>query len=134
MSAEGVQVLREAYAGIARGDVAAVMAGLDENIEWNVPESLPFEGPRRGHAAVGALFGELMQQVPDFHLELLEFIDGGDTVVALVRSSGTGPAGGFDYANVHVWRMRDGKAVSFSEFPDTAQVLRALGQEIAPSD
>jgi ketosteroid isomerase-like protein len=127
VSAENVQVLRDGYAAFARQDVPAVMAAFDENIEWNTPDSLPFGGTRRGHAGVGAFFEELANRWQELSVEPEEFIDGGDTIVVLVRDRATGPSGSVDDTVVHLWRMRGGKAVSFTEFADTANALRALG-------
>ncbi len=127
MSAENVQVLRSAYDAFARQDVAAVMAAFDQGIEWRVPESLPFGGIYRGHDGVGGFFGTLPGHFSDLSVEPQEFIDGGDTIVVLVRVAGAGAAGPLDQTHVHLWRMRDGKAVSFTEFGDTARALGALG-------
>lgn len=133
MSAEDVQVIRDFYAAFARGDVAAALAGLDENIEWTSPASLPTGGTRRGHAALAAHAGEVVKQYQELHIEPVEFIDGGGTIVVLTRSRATAAGGSYDQTAVHLWRMHDGKAVSFTEFLDTAVVLQALGQEIASS-
>jgi ketosteroid isomerase-like protein len=57
----------------------------------------------------------------------VEFIDGGDTIVVIVRDHATGPNGSVDSEAVHLWRMRDGKAVSFTEYADAAPVLQVLG-------
>jgi hypothetical protein len=132
MSAENVQVIRDGYAAFARQDVPAVMAAFDENIEWNTPESLPFGGTHRGHDGVGAFFAQLAEHWQELSVEPLEFIDGGgDTIVVLVASRATGSGGRLDMDIIHLWRMRDGKAVSFTEFMDTARALGALGQESA---
>jgi ketosteroid isomerase-like protein len=57
-----------------------------------------------------------------------EFIDGGDTVVALGKYSGTYKATGkhFQADFAHVWRVRDGKAHRFTQYVDTLLVHRAL--------
>ena len=128
MSGENVPVLRDAYDAFARQDVAAVMAAFDEGIEWRVPESLPFGGTYRGHGGVGEFFGTLPSHLSDLSVEPKEFIDGGDTIVVLVRVAGTGAAGPLDQTHVHLWRMRGGKAASFTEFGDTARTLAVLGQ------
>ena len=127
MSAENVQVLRDAYDAFASGDIPAVMAAFDESIEWHAPESVPFGGTYRGHDGVGEFFGQLPRYWSDLSVRPEEFIDGGETVVVLVRIAGTGAAAAIDDTAVHLWRMRDGKAVSFTEFGDTAQTLAALG-------
>ena len=57
-----------------------------------------------------------------------EFIDGGETVVALGEYGGTYKATGKSFrANfAHVWKVRDGKAVRFTQYADTLIVQRAL--------
>ena len=54
-------------------------------------------------------------------------IDGGDHVVVLGRYGGTPKAGGeLDAPFCHVYRFRDGKAVTFQQFTDTAQWARLM--------
>ena len=57
-----------------------------------------------------------------------EFIDGGDNVVVLGKYSGTYKATGksFQADFAHVWTIRDGKAVKFVQYTDTALVQKAL--------
>jgi ketosteroid isomerase-like protein len=127
MSAEDVQTLRDGYSAFARQDLPAVLAAFDDDIEWNTPDSLPFGGTRKGHEGVTAFFGELAAQWQRLSVEPEEFIDGGDTIVVLARDRATGGGGSIDLQVVHLWRMRNGKAVSFTEFMDTAKALQALG-------
>jgi ketosteroid isomerase-like protein len=125
---DNVQTLRNAYDAFARGDVATVMAAFDESIEWTVPDVLPFGGTYHGPEAVGGFFASLPAHWEDLRVEPQEFIGDGDRVAVLIRLSGRGAAGRLDGDSVHIWQMRDGKAVSFREYPDTARVLEALGQ------
>jgi uncharacterized protein len=130
MSAENVTVLRDAYGAFARQDIPGVMAAFDENIHWHTPDSLPFGGDYHGHDAVGGFFGQLGTHWQELSVEPEEFIDGGDTIVVVARVRGTAAAGSLDQKHVHIWRMRDGKAASFTEYSDTARALQALGQGI----
>lgn len=134
MSSEGVATLRGAYDAFKRQDIAAVMAAFDENIEWSVPETLPFGGEYRGHDSVAGFFGKLPQYWDSLSVEPTELIDGGDAILAVVRVQGTGAAGEMSADAVHLWRMRSGKAVSFREFSDTALALRAIGQPVGVGD
>jgi uncharacterized protein len=127
VSAENVQVLRDGYAAFARGDVPAVMAAFDESIVWNTPRTLPFGGTYEGHAGVGGFFAGLASRWTDLSVEPEEFIDGGDTIVVIVRLRGTAAGGTLDSQAVHVWRMRNGKATSHTEFSDTAAAREVLG-------
>jgi ketosteroid isomerase-like protein len=89
-------------------------------------------GTHRGRAGVGALFGEPGKHLQEPHVER--------------RSSSTAAtpwwyrlapapaaAGSYDQTIVHLWRMHDGKAVSFTEFIDAARVLQVIGLETGPS-
>ena len=127
MSAENVQVLRDGYGAFARQDIAAVLAAFDEKIEWSTPDSIPFGGTYHGHEGVTGFFGKLGEQWQELSVEPEEFIDAGDTIVVVVRVRSTGAGGSFDARSLHLWRMRDGKATSFTEFMDTAKALAALG-------
>jgi uncharacterized protein len=57
-----------------------------------------------------------------------EFVADGDTVVALGDYGGTYKATGkpFKAPFAHVWKFRDGKAVSFQQHTDTAVHLRPM--------
>jgi ketosteroid isomerase-like protein len=57
-----------------------------------------------------------------------EFIDGGETIVALGQYSGTYKATGKSFqANfAHVWRIKAGKAIRFTQYVDTLLVHQAL--------
>jgi ketosteroid isomerase-like protein len=58
-----------------------------------------------------------------------EFIDAGDYVVAAVRVHGRGRASGapFEEHEVHVLRLRDGKATELREYRTKAEALEAVG-------
>jgi ketosteroid isomerase-like protein len=127
MSADNVQVLRDAYAAFASRDVPSVLAAFDEGISWTVPDSVPIGGTFHGHDGVTGFFGSLAEQFEAISVEPQEYIDAGDTVVVIVRDRATGPGGTADTLAAHLWRMREGKAVSFTEFGDTARMLGVLG-------
>jgi ketosteroid isomerase-like protein len=130
MSSDDVQTLREAYEAFARQDVPTVMAAFDEDIEWDMPDSVPFGGTYHGHDGVGSFFSQLAEHWEELRVEPEEVIDAGDTIVVLIRLSGRGAGGSIDSKSLHLWRMRDGRATAFREYPDTARVLQALGQQV----
>lgn len=130
MSSKGVEQLRAGYDAFARQDIPAVLAVFDEQIEWVVPDSLPFGGTYHGHDGVLQFFGQLPQHWQELSVEPEEFIDAGDTIVVLVHGTGTGAGGRLEDHEVHLWRMRDDKAISFREFSDTARALQALGSPV----
>ena len=120
---------RSLYEAVARGDIPAFLAGLDANIEWIEAEGFPNRGTYTGHDAVlNGVFGPLTTEWDGFRVAPSEFIDGGDQVVALGRYSGTYKATGksFEADFAHVWTLRDGKAVRFRQYVDSALVQEAL--------
>lgn len=96
-----LDLARGVYRAFAAGDIPAVLADVFMKLgaEWE------------GFAAV-----------PE------EFVDAGETVVALGEYSGTCIATGkhFKAPFAHVWKFRDGKAVSFHQHTDTAMQLAAM--------
>jgi ketosteroid isomerase-like protein len=130
VSSDDVQTLRDAYGAFARQDIPSVMAAFHEDIEWQGPDSVPWGGDYHGHDGVGRFFGQLGDYWQELKVEPEEFIEAGDTIVVLIRLSGTGAGGSTDSKSLHLWPMRDGKAASFREYPDTARALQATGQRL----
>ena len=126
-------IVRRSYEAFARGDLDAVVADMDEAIEWQQAQGLPHGGTYRGLAEVRAnVFDPLdrdwwsaFSAVPD------EFLEAGDEVVVLGRYRGTAKQTGkaLDVPFVHVWSLRDGKAWRFRQFLDTAGWVAALTPE-----
>ncbi len=117
------------YASFAKGDVPGVLAGLDPEIEWIEAEGFPTAGTYRGHdAVVSGVFVPLTTEWDGFSVLPDEFIDGGDTVVTLGRYTGTytGTGKAMSCAFAHVWTLRDGSAVRFRQYVDSALVQEAM--------
>ncbi len=57
-----------------------------------------------------------------------DFVDGGERIVALGKYLGTNKATGksFKADFAHVWTFRNGKAVKFVQYTDTALVQKAF--------
>jgi uncharacterized protein len=131
--AQNTQTVNDAYAAFGRGDVNAILALVDEGVEWEGVKGAegvaPQAGLRRGKPAVAEFF-QLVGSTLDFHaFEPREFIAQGDAVVAIgyykttVKATGRGSSGDW----VMVFNFRDGKIVRFREFTDSAAVIRAYG-------
>jgi hypothetical protein len=124
MSEQNIEFLKGVYGAFARGDVPAVLDAFADDIEWYEAEGLPYGGLYRGGEAVAQnVFGPISQDVDGFAVTPEEFVGSGDTVVAVVRYTGTGKATGkaLDVSVVHVWDIRDGKAARFRQFIDTVK-------------
>lgn len=112
------------------------MADMHAEIEWHQAQGLPHGGTYHGLEAVRrAIFDPLDEEWWDeFRADPDEFIDAGDRVVVLGRYTGRAKATGrvLDVPYAHVWTFRDGKAVEFRQFVDTAGWNAALGAEGTP--
>ena len=64
-----------------------------------------------------------------------EFHDAGGTIAVECRYTGAYQATGkgIDAQVCHVWKFRDGKATSFQQYVDTAQMQEAMGTRDAES-
>jgi ketosteroid isomerase-like protein len=121
--------VRGVYEAFAKGDIPAVLSFLSPAIEWTEAEGFPYGGTYNGPDAVlSGVFMRLGTEWDGYAAVPDEFIDGWDTVVALGKYSGTYKATGKSFqANfAHVWRVREGQAVRFTQYADTLVVQRAL--------
>ena len=129
MSAEDVQRLREVYDAFDRGDADTFVGLLAHDIEWRVPEVLPWGGRRHGPDGVRTCLDLLREHVAGGWGTPEEFLDAGVRVIVLGRFTGTARATGRDFEtqSVDVWACSDGVPTRLVHFVDTAVVLEALG-------
>ncbi|MFG0329945.1 MAG: nuclear transport factor 2 family protein [Phycisphaerales bacterium] len=132
MSSRNVEQVRAMYDAFAAGDIEGVLSRMAPDIVWNEAENFPYAdgNPYRGPEAVlHGVFARCASEWDDFGVQIDELVDGGDTVVAMGRYSGRYKATGREMNPqvVHVWRMRDGRAVQFQQHVDTLHVGRVVG-------
>ena len=123
------QVVQSMYAAFGRGDIAALLDHVTDDIEWIHRGSigLPYMGTFRGKAALLQWFGHVAEFDGIQAFEPREFLEGKDhvTVLGWERTQAL-PAGGiFETDWVHVMTVRDGKVCRFVGAYDTAAVLKA---------
>lgn len=121
--------VQKVYDAFAKGDIPSVLGFLTPDIDWTEAEGFPYAGTYHGPKAVlEGVFMRLGSEWNGFAAVPDEFIDGGDTIVALGKYSGTYKKTGKSFqANfAHVWKVREGKAVRFIQYVDTLLVHRAL--------
>jgi uncharacterized protein len=80
---ENVQIAKDTFAAIGRGDMQGLLALSAEDIEWIIPgEDWPLAGTRRGHAGLADLFQKASETMETSLMEPREFVAQG------VRGSG----------------------------------------------
>jgi hypothetical protein len=93
----------------------------------NGAEPVPFTRQAQGRAAVKAYLVALTREWEMVSTDEREFICQGDRVAVVAdmawRNKATGKV--FQSPKVDLWRIKDGHALEFSEFYDTAAILAA---------
>ena len=129
MSQSNVEAIQALYRAFLKRELMTILSLVDSGIEIRVSEMLPWGGTYKGLGGLKDFFTKLLDHL-DSKVDFTEWIESGDSVVAVGHSHGTVKANGnsFDIAIVHVWHLRDGKAVLFEPYVDTAGMLKALGK------
>ncbi len=132
MDSQNTKVVRDAYAAFQRQDIPALLASLDEDVQWQAVIGtegvVPTSGLRRGRAAVGEFFQQLAGSTRFDAFEPREFISEGDQVAVIGRYNGTAiPTNKkFESEWVMVFTLRNGKVVRFREYADSRALARAF--------
>ena len=127
---EPVEIVRRSYDAFAQHDLDGVLGDMHPEIEWQQAQGLPHGGVYHGLDEVRRnIFEPLDAEWWDvFSADPAEFLADGDQVVVLGRYRGVAKGTGkrLDVPFVHVWTLRDERAVLFRQFLDTAGWLEAL--------
>ena len=126
MAENNLEIVRGMYEAFARGDVPAVLGAMSEDIVWNEAEGFPYadRNPYTGpQAVVEGVFTRLGTEWDGWTLDVRDYVAGGNSVVAMGRYRAIYKANGksLDAQFAHVWKLQEGKAVSFQQYTDTAQ-------------
>jgi len=115
-------IIRKAYDDFARGDIPAVFAAFDTSITWHIPGHSPLSGDYEGHDQVGGFFKRTMELSGGvFSIDIHKVLASDDTVVVLTTVNATRNGIAASFAEVHVWRLRNGKAIEFREYQGDEQ-------------
>ena len=128
-ASEDVEAVRRGYEAWNRGDVGAVLELVDPDIEWRPGADAPEAGEHRGRDGFRGFIESWLESFEDLqHRARRSCSSEGDRVVAMVRQRGRGRGSGveIDVATVHVWRIRDGRAVGWYAYRNREDALAAL--------
>lgn len=129
---DNVALVKRLYDDFSRGDVLAVLAHFDDEIEWYEAEGNPYWN---GAPAVGGqqvleqVFARIPQDYEAFTIHVRRIVGLGDCVLMEGRYTAVGRATGLpmDAQVAHLWDFADGKAVRWQQYIDTAQMRRVFG-------
>jgi uncharacterized protein len=96
---------------------------------WEILDGFPHGGI---YVGIPAIFGQFLPKLQadfhDWHVQPDEFVDAGDTIVALGHYSRTSQINGIHIVApfCHLWTLKNGKNVRLRQFADTAKFAQAL--------
>ena len=117
------------YDAVEGGDLEGGLALLAPDCSWKEMDGFPYAGTYHGPDEVREhVFYRIGSEWEGFAFTLGEVLDAGEAIVVVGTYSGTYRATGKPMTArvVHVWRLRDGKAVAFEQFTDTLRVAEAM--------
>lgn len=129
MSQQNVTTAKRIYDARNRGDVDAVIAECDPDVEWR-PHLASLSGrPIRGQAGVREYLTSLQEDWESFQHEPERFVDAGDKVVVFLHAHARGRGSGVDVdvPVAHVLSFERGKCSTFVSHYDRTEALRSAG-------
>lgn len=122
MGESNAMIIHKAYEDFVQGNIPAVFAAFGPNIAWHVPGHSPLSGDYRGHDQIGGFFRRTMELCAGaFSIDVHNVLAEDDLVVALVTVNAQRNRISASFPEVHVWRMKDGKAIEFREYQGDEQ-------------
>ena len=134
MSGENLEIVQGVIDASRRGDMEAVFAAYDTDIEWHIGNvAAPitdFEPVYRGHDGIRTFWRTWFEGWENVSFDYEDFIDAGARVITVLTQRMRGRTSGVDQEWVsyaQTWTIRDGKIVRVEFFPNRAEALEAAG-------
>ena len=99
MSQDNVEAFKRGLEAGNRGDIDGLLDELHPEIEWHSALHALMGGQQtvfRGHAGVRKMLGDLQETFAEVHIEMSEFRDLGDGLVAIGHTRNRGKASGVE--------------------------------------
>jgi ketosteroid isomerase-like protein len=131
--ARPADLVKTQYENVAKGNIEAVLAVFDDEVEFRLAEGHPYQPsgqPWFGkQALVENFFKRGAGQWEGWHVVIDSMLELGDDLVVECRYVGTyKPTGkSFDIQVCHIWKFRNGKARVFHQYIDTARLRDVMG-------
>ena len=122
VTARNEAVIRANLEKINRGDAKGAAA------DW--AEDAQNFGRLIGRAGVQSVLEDILETIPDYHMDILEMVSAGDAVVVRCNLTGTHPEAGQpnEVAHIRWYTLRDGKIVQQWATRDDFGLMRQLGR------
>jgi len=129
MSTEkNVQIVKDFFAALGRGDKQGLLALSADDIEWIIPgEDWPLAGTHRGHAGLADVLQKASDTLETSFPTPPEFVAQGNRVMVVGFATGKIKATNKTFEDHWVFdiTVRDGKLAKIREYIDTQALARA---------
>ncbi len=135
MTTENENLIRGAYEAYARGDLTAMLAVVDPDLEWTfLDPAFPHPDPQTCHGRDQLAEGLRRQARRGLKSQVEEVIGNEDKVLVTVRTPGADQfrARQTGDLNFDVFTVRDGRVIALRACRDRGQALAVLGLPGAP--
>ena len=123
-----VKIVEQAVQAINAGNADALLSLFSDDIEFWMPGSTPVSQRTKGKTEFLNIFGLVAERLDKMVvLEVTNMIPAGEWVVMEAKGDALTKHGDA-YRNTycHLWKIQDGKVVSFTEYNDTQLVVDVL--------
>jgi ketosteroid isomerase-like protein len=120
--------LKEGYAAYGQGDLETAMKDWHDDVRWEGSEStrIPGNGVHEGKQAIAGSLQETVQAYDSFSVTPDEFIEDGDTVIALGHTEASKGDKNAKVPFVHIFRFEGDKVKRIQILTDTAVAAELL--------
>ena len=135
MSNNNVEIVKDFFAAMGRGDVKGLLALSAEDIQWIIPgEDWPLAGTHRGHAGLADLLQKASETLETSYQKPFEFVAQGDRVLVVGVATGRIKATNRTFEDHWVFAItvRNGKLTNIREYIDTQALARASKMAASP--
>jgi ketosteroid isomerase-like protein len=132
---DNVQMVKEFFAAMGRGDKQGLLALVAEDIEWIIPgEDWPLAGTHRGHNGLENVVQKASAEIETTYPKPPEFVAQGDRVLVVGVATGKIKATKKTFEDHWVFdiTLRDGKVTKIREYIDTQALARASEMNASP--
>ncbi len=129
-----LQIVKDLYVALERGDIEKVLELFDPQVAWHEAEGNPMEPSGTPWIGVQTVLNNMSQRImatwDGLTMSGRQFYDAGDTIVVEGRYHATHKATGkkMDTPFCHIWKVRDGRVVNFQQYTDTAAQQAIAGK------
>jgi ketosteroid isomerase-like protein len=121
MTSDNVQLARQGFEALKRGDLSQAEALLDEHVKWHVGDPNAV-GACRSRSEALAYMRRPERRGPG---ELVDVIDAGDRVIVITQPPPSGPQP--EPLHAQITTFRDGKVIEMVGYPTVEDALAAAG-------